>query len=130
MPDNVDWVTTRFRCSIGQAFERLRAEVGEDVKQREELRPKDERHSHYAFSFADSHAKHFSAIVEGHQIHEHVKFELHDHWISARLKDGKDLKVTPTINDDAECVLRVDTKEYNFWQFRKLVLEELFFYPR
>jgi len=31
------------------------------------------------------------------------------------------------LNDDGECRLRVKTKQVEFWQFRRMALESLFF---
>ena len=59
-----------------------------------------------------------------------VFFKLADDSIFVNRGDGDtnlEWTVVPTINNEGQCRLKVKTSEYECWQFRKLVLEDLLF---
>jgi hypothetical protein len=122
-----NWVKARFDCSLGELFENLKAEVKEDVTERERLL-QPEKQAFCGFKFRAS-ARTFSAYVEGNSIHESVDFTLEERWISVR-KNGGDLilVVTAALDDEGRCVARIDGDDYERWQLRKLALDNLFFY--
>lgn len=126
MAENLNWVKERFRCSLGEVFEKLKAEVKEDVAAREELRPRTPAREHYAFKFTSTDRT-FTALLEGNKLHKSVEFSLEDKAISVRTGGHPILSATVTLNDEGRCVVRINNKEYERWQIRKMALEALFF---
>ena len=123
-----DWVTVRYSCSPAAVFQKVRLEVEEDVRKRNEQCPKDRG---YEFSVVIGHsATAFTVLVSGDSIDQKVvKFSLTRRGITVH-KDGSskpNIEASLTLNNDGECRLKIDDSEYDFWQFRRMALEELFF---
>jgi hypothetical protein len=125
--ENFDWVTAHSQCSLDLVFESLRLQVQTDVETREALRPKDQRHSHYAFRFVSNERK-FSAMLNGHRIRRVASFSLERHAIVVRDENDTEMfSATTTLNDEGDCRLKVKDQERELWQVRKLALEGLLF---
>jgi hypothetical protein len=123
--DNFDWVTAIASCSVGSAFVRLRTQVEQDVKTRQELRP---QAAHYGFRFQENNDYNFCVLVEGNKIHKSVCFDLQKSEDQIQVNRGSEIiKAKMTVNHDGECRFLVDGEELEFWQFRKRMLEDLFF---
>lgn len=129
-----DWVKKRHACSLGDVFERLRLEVQSDVNIRNELRDttEPEGHRYYGFGFKSS-SRSFTAFAQGTpevtKLHKSVLFTLEaDHIAVTQDAAPHPLIVRIGLNDEARCVFKVEEKEYESWQLRKLVLDDLFFY--
>jgi hypothetical protein len=119
-----DWVSKRFRCSYPNVFKDLRIQIEEDVKTRNGLRP---GNSPYEFSVAENDDG-FSVVLDGKDVHRSVTFALGEHSISIRDDDGNPMfEVTLAFSEEGECKLYVDKKEHDFWQVRRMALEELLF---
>jgi hypothetical protein len=119
-----DWVTERSACSLPQVFKTLRLQVEEDVKTRNGMRP---NNSPYEFSVSEDVGE-FTARLEGKDMRRSVVFSLAEHAIQVRDDKGNQMfEVTVTFNDAGECRLHVDEQEREFWQVRRLALEELLF---
>lgn len=121
-----DWVTARAGCSLNQVFEKLRAQVKEDVDLRHGLRP---HATHYAFRFI-SEGPTFTALVEGNRIHHSVIFSLRNkEQVITVSTDNDDLlfHAEVTLNDEGKCVVKINDQERELWQMRKMALEKLFF---
>lgn len=127
VPQEFDWVTAICECSPAKVFERLRAQVEDDVKKREATL-RDAQRMRYSFSFA-SNGGSFTAMVEGKNVHQSVIFTTTDSGILVR--DEHDivmLKAEVTVSNEGICKLRVEGQELDLWQVRKLALEDLFFH--
>jgi hypothetical protein len=123
--DNFDWVTAVASCSVGSAFVRLRTQVEQDVETRRALRPQAE---HYGFRFQANNDYNFCVLVEGNGIHKSVCFELQKKAEQIQVHRGAEIvKAKMTVNKDGECRFLVNDEELEFWQFRKRMLEDLFF---
>jgi hypothetical protein len=119
-----DWVTGLAQCTPGKMFERLKLQVSADVDLRQKLRPE---RAPYTFYFTEEGPT-FSALLEGNGIYQVVKFSLGEKEISISDENGKLIAtVTTTLNDEGECRARLNGKDYELWQLRKMVLEALFF---
>jgi hypothetical protein len=85
-----------------------------------------------AFSMV-SEGRRFTVQVEGkNNLYRGVTFGLTLAGITVHSAAyGNDLlyDATLTLSDDGECRLKVNDKEYDLWQFRKLVLQGIFFGP-
>jgi hypothetical protein len=119
-----DWVTERSSCSLPKVFKALRLQVEEDVKTRNALRP---NNSPYKFSVADTGGD-FTVLLEAKDVHRSVIFSLAEHAILV-LDDKRNpmFEVALTFNDEGECRLNVNERERDFWQVRRMALEELLF---
>jgi hypothetical protein len=119
-----DWVTERSSCSLPNVFKKLRLQAEEDVKTRNALRP---NNSPYKFSVSDTGAD-FKVLLEAKDVRTSVIFSLAEHAIFVRDDKGNPMfEVTLTFNDEGECKLHVNDQELDFWQVRRMALEELLF---
>jgi predicted acylesterase/phospholipase RssA len=120
-----DWVTERSSCSLPKVFAELRAQVEQDVKTRNGLRP---NNSPYEFSVAVK-GEDFTVIVTAKDLQRSVTFNLAEHAIVVRGDKGEEemFHVTVTFSDDGKCKLYVNEQERDFWQVRRMALEALMF---
>jgi hypothetical protein len=124
-----DWVTERSSCSLPKVFTTLRVQVEADVKTRNGLRP---GNSPYEFSVKEDNGE-FAVLLTSQQLQQTVVFSLADHAILVRSgKDNNDksnpmFEVTAAFSDSGECRLKVNGEERDFWQVRRMALEELMF---
>jgi hypothetical protein len=119
-----DWVTERSSCSLPKVFNTLRVQVEEDVKTRNALRPS---YSPYEFSVKEDNGE-FAILLKAQELQQSVVFRLAEHAIL--VKDDKSnpmFEVTATFSDEGECRLKVNGEERDFWQVRRMALEELMF---
>jgi hypothetical protein len=119
-----DWVTERSSCSLPKVFNTLRVQVEEDVKTRNALRPS---YSPYEFSVKDDNGE-FAILLKAKELQQSVVFRLAEHAILVRDdKSNPMFEVTATFSDGGECRLKVNGEERDFWQVRRMALEELMF---
>jgi hypothetical protein len=120
-----DWVSQRFACSLPAIFKTLRLQVEEDVKKRNNLRPK---FAVYEFSVAD-HDDGFAVTLEANNVKKVVSFRLAEHAILVRNDLGEPMfDVTLSFNHQGECQMNVNKERLDFWQVRRLALEDLLFH--
>ena len=121
---NFDWVTARAGCSPVEAFERLRLQIEKDIKTRQSLARKDRK-----FSMEGADVESFSVLVEGSDVRTVVRFSLSDRGnIVVRDATGSTMfEAVLTLSDDGECRLKINGKEYDFWQVLRKALEGIFF---
>jgi hypothetical protein len=119
-----DWVTRRASCSLPSVFKELRAEVEQDVNTRNGLRP---NHAPYEFSVTDQDGS-FSVFLKAKELQMTVTFVLGEHAIQVRDDKGIPIfDVTLSFNELGECRLKVDGAEREYWQVRRMALEDLMF---
>ena len=117
-----NWVKALSDCSLTNVFESLRLQVKDDVETREAQRPKTVQHQYYAFRF-ESKDRRFTAILNGHHIHEAVSFSLEQKAIVVRDKhDAEIFSAITTLSDKRECRLKIKGQECELWQGRKMAL--------
>jgi hydroxymethylpyrimidine pyrophosphatase-like HAD family hydrolase len=118
------WVTGRFHCSLAAVFKELRLQVEEDVKTRNGLRL---ANAPYEFSIADSDGA-FTVTLQGKGVQKSVVFKLAEHSILVRDDKGETkFEIHLAYSDDGQCRLRVNQKEREYWQVRRMALEDLMF---
>ena len=118
------WVRKRFACSLPNVFNTLRLQVEEDVKARNELRPPN---SPYEFSVGENVGE-FTVFLKGKDLQSAVVFNLAEHAIAVSDDKGNQMfDVTLTFSDEGECRLNVNEKQCDFWQVRRMALEEIMF---
>ena len=122
--EDFDWVTAREKCSPGSVFELLRLQVKEDV----ETRNKSIKEERDAFRF-NQNEKLFSVVLPSEPLRYGVTFSLKGEKIIVERKNKPFLEATLTLNDEGECRLKVNGQEREFWQVRRMALEDLFFVP-
>jgi hypothetical protein len=121
---NFDWVTRRSACSLAAVFKELRAQVEQDVKTRNGLRPE---LAPYEFFVADQD-RGFRVSLKAKELEMAVLFVLGEHAISVSDdKGGPRFQVTLSFDQRGECKLNVDGEEREYWQVRRMALEELMF---
>jgi len=119
-----DWITERSSCSLPNVFKKLRLQAEEDVKVRNALRP---NNSPYKFSVADTGGD-FTVLLEAKDVHRSVILSLAERAILVRDDKGNPMfEVTLTFTEEGECRLNVNGEERDFWQVRRMALEELLF---
>jgi hypothetical protein len=123
-PAPYDWITQRSACTLPKIFATLRAEVEKDVATRNTLRPKI---APYEFSMTDD-INTFTVLLKANELQRSVVFTLADHAIV--IHDGQSqqlFEVTLAFDDAGNCRLKVDAQEREFWQVRRMALEDLMF---
>jgi hypothetical protein len=70
----------------------------------------------------------FTVLLEAKDARRSVIFSLAEHAILVR-NDKRDemFRVTLTFNDEGDCTTRVNDKERDLWQVRRMGLEDLLF---
>jgi hypothetical protein len=119
-----DWITERSACTLPKVFATLRQQTEEDVKTRNGMRP---NYAAYEFSLAEDIDK-FTVFLKAKDVQRSVTFTLADHAIS--VKDDQDnpmFQVTLIFDDCGECKLHAGELEREFWQVRRMALEDLMF---
>ena len=120
-----DWVSQRYSCSLPTVLKELRTEVEQDIKTRNGLRP---NNAPYEFSLAD-HDGGFRVFLKAKELQMSVTFVLAEHAIVVRDDKGIEMfAVTLTFNDQGECQLNVNGEERDYWQVRRMALEDLMFH--
>ena len=120
-----DWVTQRSSCTLPNIFKELRLQIEQDVKTRNALRP---NYAPYEFSVADTDGG-FRVFLKAKDLQMAVTFSLGDRAILVSDDKGIQIfEVTLTFNGEGECKLNVNGEEREFWQVRRLALEELMFH--
>jgi len=126
IPEKLNWVSARFHCSTRKVYEKLKDDVEQDVKERNSLRSPEDR---YHFEFTNNTSS-FLVFVERGRPDRFVKFRLEDHQIEIERGFASDTSVIVakvTLNNEGRCVFKIEEKEHESWQLRKMVLEDLFF---
>ncbi|MFZ0292835.1 MAG: hypothetical protein WAL52_04475 [Candidatus Sulfotelmatobacter sp.] len=119
-----DWVTRRSACSLPAVFKELRLQIEQDVKTRNSLRP---NNAPYEFSMTDDDDG-FQVTLKAKELEIAVRFVLAEHAIVVRDDKGVEMfEVTLTFNDLGECQLNVNGEPRDYWQVRRMALEELMF---
>jgi hypothetical protein len=120
-----DWITERSSCSLPKVFSTLRAQVEDDVKTRNALRP---NNSPYEFSVAEDVGE-FTVLLKRAEASRSVVFNLAEHVIIVRDEQRNPMfEVAASLSDQGECRLKVNGEERDFWQVRRLALEDLMFH--
>ena len=94
------------------------------MKTRNTLRP---ANVPYEFSIADSDGA-FAVKLEAKEVQKSVVFKLAEHAILVRDEKGETkFEIHLAYSDDGQCRLRVNQKEREYWQVRRMALEDLMF---
>jgi hypothetical protein len=119
-----EWVKARAACSVVQMFERLKLEIQQDIKDRNDLRPENERY--YGFKFVAAKDS-FAVVRQGNQISGNTAFFCYADRIEI-VRDEKPLFTAKVrLNDDGECVFDINGAEKHSWHLRNMALASLFF---
>jgi len=119
-----DWINERSACTLPKVFSELRSQVEADVKTRNSLRP---TLAPYEFSLTEDTAE-FKVILKAKELQQSVAFHLAEHAILVRNDQGNPMfEVTLTFDDAGKCRLNVNAQEREFWQVRRMALEDLMF---
>ncbi len=119
-----NWITERSSCSLPKIFSALRSQIEQDVNTRNSLRP---QNSPYEFSLAEDTVE-ITVRLDAKELHRAVIFSLAEHGISVRDDQGNRMfDITLTFDDSGKCRLNVNGEERDFWQVRRMALEDLMF---
>jgi hypothetical protein len=129
-PLDFNWVHARERCSLKQVFEDLRLGIREDVKTRNASLPTAtseidnislkvaERSNIIRIFWDDSLGSYRDVFVE---------FDLTQQGITVKTNESTLFQFVVGLNDDGDCKLKFDGKDYDPWQVRMKTLEQLMF---
>ena len=119
-----DWVAERSSCTLPKVFKTLRMQVEEDVKTRNAQRLKG---SLYEFHLKEDVDK-FTVLLESDVVHQSVIFMLAEHAILVLSGEGNPMfDVKLVFDDEGNCRLNVNDELRDFWQVRRMALEDLLF---
>jgi len=128
-PTNLDWVTERSKCSLFAVFKQLQAEVQEDIQKMQAILGANSNR----LSFVRASDRNFSVNrtdkdVFPTPIERSVDFALEQSEIIVVNIDNEiAARATITLNDEGRCMLKVNDRELEHWQFRRMALERIFF---
>jgi hypothetical protein len=123
-PADFNWVAERAACSLPRVFETMRRQVEGDIEMRNGLRPPN---SPYQFSLV-AKGSDFVAVLDADKIQSSVTFSLAERSIRVRDDTGTLIfEITVLFNDEGVCRLKVNGEEREFWQVRRMALENLMF---
>jgi hypothetical protein len=129
VPENLDWVEVRAKCSVSQMFKALEHSVRDDVGAMNKLRPQGDQPK---FSVVSSQGQ-FSVTRREDSVSSEttssVDFLVEQGQIKVRTGSSDLLAARVTIADDGRCKFKVKDTELEQWQVRKMSLEQLFFEP-
>ena len=94
------------------------------MKTRNALRPNPP-----AYEFLVTHdTGEFAVLLKAKELQQSVSFALADHAIQVRDDQGAQLfEVTVTFDDTGNCRLNVNAQDRDFWQVRRMALEDLMY---
>jgi len=119
-----NWVTARAACTPPKVFAELRRQVEEDLKTRNDLRPKN---APYEFSL-DGNIDQFTVLLKAKDLNRSITLKLAEQAIEVLDDQGNPMfHVTLTMNDQGECKLHANEQEREYWQVRRMALEDLMF---
>jgi hypothetical protein len=119
-----NWVIERSNCSLPKVFQALRAQVEDDVKTRNGLRP---ANSPYQFS-VEVNGTDFAVVLVAGDLRNSVAFALADHAIAVRSGEGNPMfEITVNFTAEGKCELVVNGQPCESWQVRRMALEDLLF---
>lgn len=119
-----DWITERSSCSLPKVFSTLRSQIEQDVKTRNSLRP---NYAPYEFSVGEDISE-IAVRLKAKELEKSVIFSLADQAISVRDDQGDRMfEITLAFDDNGKCRLNVNGAERDFWQVRRMALEDLMF---
>ena len=128
---NFDWVTARANCTPSGVLSVLKAQAEADVQRRNSLRNRDELKYDIKFGFESSSLAFKVSRIRAGEILESVVLSQQNEGISFDYQKGMSSRnslATLTLSNEGECKLKtVDGQEHSFWQFRKSILEPVFF---
>jgi hypothetical protein len=129
LPQDFDWIAERTKCTPTRAFLTLRAQVEEDVEKRI-TQMNDVEKGKYSFSFGSQNWQFWVSVrVPQLSLDKGVLFVKTP--VGVDIADIETAKVIHpgvlTLGMDGQCRFRSGDVEYDFWQFRKLALEDLLF---
>ena len=122
VPHELDWVTKRAECSAAQVFMELELDVERDV---ELINSKRQTPPKIGFSKRET----FFAAYQVENSQSQVRFTLRDGHLEITGISAEPVMVALTLNDEGRCKLKVEGKELEQWQVRRMALEKLFFGP-
>ena len=118
------WVAERSDCSLPKVYRTLVAEVEEDVKVRNALRPD---LAPYEFSVEEK-LNTLVVHMRAGDFHRSVTFCLEEHAIIVLDNSGNQMfEVTLTFTDDGKCRMNAKQQSRESWQVRRMALEDLLF---
>lgn len=131
-PKELDWVAARKACTLGQVMHALANGVEQDIQARREvLTEYQKRERMIGFKLEAHSVESFTVHRSGAGIMSLIQFKVDEGLIKV-LDEKREvfLQASIGVNDYGRCMLVVDKKEVEHWQFRKRALEELFFDPK
>ncbi len=127
LPEDFDWISARADCSPTQAFMKLRVQIQDDLTKRV-AGMSDQEKSKYSFKIVNQDWE-FWVSVEGPYIEKGITFRRTSAGINVHDASSDKLLFQGilTLSNDGRCKFKVEDAEYDFWQFRKLALEDILF---
>ncbi len=125
-PDDFDWVTARWKCSLEMAFQILSEIVDTNVKKINE-RP------HPSATFERRLLNQKLIVIRKREDEiSTVVFELSYPAIQVKRVSPAGAETflfstTPSLTEDGDCILEVEGQPLKFWQITKRALYDLFF---
>ncbi len=119
-----DWVAARSACTLPKMYNRLLAEMKEDVSERNAQRPESAPYEFLVLEKEDG----FSVVLQAKDFRRSVAFRYEDHAITVLDPSGNQMfDITLLFTDDGKCRLKAKEENRETWQVRRMALEDLLF---
>ena len=119
-----DWVAARSACTLPKMYNRLLAEMKEDVRERNAQRPESAPYEFLVLEKEDG----FSVVLQAKDFRRSVAFRYEDHAITVLDPSGNQMfDITLLFTDDGKCRLKAKEENRETWQVRRMALEDLLF---
>lgn len=121
--EEFDWVTALSLCTPKAVFENLKKQIEKDVQIRNAQRS---RYAHYAYS-TQTNGDNFTVLIDSNNAHRSVTFSITESGFA--VVDNHNEKILDAVlilNDEGQCMPEINGQECEFWQLRKMALEQLF----
>src|SRR5262249_14557635 len=124
-----DWVNARAKCSLSSMFVELQMDAEKDVERINELKVKTGIGPLFELKKAEGNFTVIRLATAETQSPTMIAFRLNPEsiMIESNRRHADRIAVTVALNNQGQCVLKLDDEELYRWQLLKRVLEKLFF---
>lgn len=121
IPQDLDWVNVRSKCTLACVFEMLKHQVEKDIATQNALP------DHRQFEIVHGGSNSFTVMRHDSTGIKGALFNLSEKIEVRTIKRELIFEAGITLNDAGRCLLEVDNQPRELWQVSRRALEKLFF---
>jgi hypothetical protein len=125
VPQELNWTKLRAECSVIEMFKSLQLGIEDDIATFNKI-PVRSPHEGFASSLTQDGS--VFIVTQRERVGPRVVFFIKEEKIEIRDEaTRKNYVASVILNDEGRCKLRIEDREMELWQVRRLALEPLFF---